>query len=130
MIDEHAAAVLALLQAAGTTYDGKVPTGTVPATTPYILAYFSGSYPDLAFRGVAHTFQLRVTLHCVGGNATAARRVSDRGMGALLDVVPSVAGRSCYPIRFEDSQPPQRDESTGALVMDPIDNYVLRSVPA
>jgi hypothetical protein len=130
MIDEHAAAVLALLQPGGATFDARVPDGTDPRTTPYILAYFSGSYPDLAFRGVVHTFQLRITLHCVGGNATAARRVSDRGMAALLDVVPVVAGRACYPIRFEDSQPPQRDESTGQLVMDQIDSYVLRSVPA
>lgn len=130
MIDEHAAAVLALLNAVTgpqlVVYDGKVPTG---AALPYVLPYFAGGYPDLNFRAVTKTFQLRITLHCVAGNGQAARRVSDRAAAALLDVRPVVAGRTCYPIRWEESQPPQRDESTGALVMDQVDTYLLGSVP-
>ncbi len=134
MIDEHAAAVLALLDAdnaapALIVYDGKVPPGIDVQASPYVLAYFAGSWPDLNFRSVTKTFQLRITLHCVGGNAHAARMVSDRGRAALLDVVATVAGRTCYPIRWEDSQPPQRDESTGSTVMDQIDTYILASVP-
>lgn len=135
MIDEHAAAVLALLDAdnavpALVVYDGKVPTGGITSPTPpYVLAYFSGAWPDLTFTSVTLTFQLRITLHCVGGNAQAARMVSDRGRAALLDVRPTIAGRSCYPIRWDLSLPPRRDETTGSMVMDQVDEYVLSSIP-
>lgn len=135
MIDVHAQAILGLLTAAITNpnkvFDGKVANGTDPSVNPYVLAYFSGSYPDLAFTGTAFTFQLRATLHCVGGNATAARRVSDLAEAALLNVVPTVASRKCFPVRFEeDAQEPLRDEATGAQVVDYIVRYALRSVPA
>lgn len=133
MIDAHAGAVLALLNAAITAprkvYDGKVPADANAATNPYVLAYFDAARPDLSFRGITHTFQLRITCHSVGGNAQAARRVAESVAAALLDVTPTVAGRKCYPIRWEDGTPPQRDETTGVTVMDQIDTYVLRSVP-
>jgi hypothetical protein len=134
VIDEHAAAVLALLDADNTApalvvYDGRVPSGIDPKATPYVLAYFSGGWPDLTFTSITLTFQLRITLHCVGGNAQAARMVSDRGRAALLDVRPTIAGRSCYPIRWDLSLPPGRDETTGSMVMDQVDEYVLSSIP-
>jgi len=56
--------------------------------------------------------------------------VADRVAAALLDAIPVVTGRTCFPIRWEDGAPPQRDEATGSTVMDVIDTYVLRSVPA
>lgn len=135
MIDVHAQAVLDLLTAAivspNKVFDGKVPTGTDPKVNPYVLAYFSGGYPDLAFTGVAFTYQLRATLHCVGGNATAARRVSDLAETALLNVTPTVASRKCFPIRFEeDAQEPLPNEATGSQIVDYVVRYTLRSVPA
>lgn len=132
MLDEHSAAVMALLAAEPllTPYDGVVPPGADPRTMPYVLAYFYGSYPELSFDGTVYDFQLRIVLHCVTGSPKAARMVSDLAAGRLLDVTPTVAGRSCYPIRFEDSTPPQRDESISALVMDQVDTYLLKSVPA
>lgn len=134
MIDEHAAAVLALLDADNTApplvvYDGRVPNGVSVPANPYVLAYFAGGWPDLTFTSVTLTFQLRITLHCVGGNAQAARMVSDRARAALLDVKPTIASRSCYPIRWDLSLPPRRDETTGSMVMDQVDEYVLSSIP-
>jgi hypothetical protein len=134
MIDEHAAAVLALLDAdnaspALNVYDGKVPDGTDPRTSPYVLVYCYSTDPDLDFTGRSYTFTLNVVAHCVGGNAQAARMVADRVRTALVDVTPAVSGRSCYPIRRTESVPPQRDESTGSTVMDQVDTYVLSSVP-
>jgi hypothetical protein len=128
-IDDHAAPVLVLLDAGvtGAVYDGKVPSPAPPV--PYVVAYFSASWPDLSFQGVRNAFQLRMTLHCVAGTARAARMVADEVQSALLDVTPTVAGRACHPIRWEDSAPPQRDESTGVLVMDAIDVYTLLSEP-
>lgn len=136
MIDEHAAAVLALLNAvddvpALVVHDGKVPNGAV---APYVLVYFDDTDPELAdsrpLTGASQRHVLRAICHSVGANATAARMVADRARTALLDVVPTVAGRRCQPIRREDGQPPQRDEDTGTPLFDKIDVYRLESVPA
>lgn len=132
-VKEHADAVLTLLRNAGslTVHDGAVPTGGTP---PYVLLYFGDSDPEAAdsrpLEGTSERFVLRVYAHCVGGNAAAARAVGDRVRSALLDVAPTVAGRACFPMRREDGSPPQRDESTGTLVMDRVDVYRLESVPA
>ncbi|TDB81645.1 DUF3168 domain-containing protein [Micromonospora fluostatini] len=133
MIREHTAAVLALLQGApGTTplvaLDGHVPAGRVP---PYVLVYFADNDPeDRSLEDRQDRYVLWVYCHNVGGNADAARAVATRVRSALLGVVPVVAGRDCWPIRREDGDPPDRDESTGVLVMDQVDVYRLESVPA
>jgi hypothetical protein len=134
VIDEHAAVVLALLDADNAApplnvHDGKVPDGTDPSVSPYVLVYFDSNDPDSDFNAVPYTFTLTATCHCVGGSAKAARMVADRVRVALVGMTPTVAGRSCYPITREPGLPPQRDESTGVLVMDQIDLYTLSSIP-
>lgn len=133
MIDEHAAAVLTLLTAAVTAprklYDGMVPAGIDPRANPYVVVYFDSNDPEFDLRAQPWLFELTATTHSVGGNAQAARQVADIVRTALAGVVPSVSGRACMPIRREPGVPPQRDESTGTLVMDQIDTYVLASVP-
>lgn len=136
MINEHAAAMLALLDAdnsppALVVLDGKVPTGQ---TLPYVLVYFDDTDPELAesrpLTGDSERHVLRAICHSVGANGQAARMVADRVRSALLDVVPTVTGRVCLPIRREDGQPPQRDEQTGTAVFDKVDVYRLESLPA
>lgn len=134
MIDAHASAVLALLDADNAVppllvFDGFVPTGTEPATTPYVVVYFDSGRPDLTFTGITHRFQLRITCHSVAGGAKSARLVAERVAAALLNVTPQVLGRKCWPIRWEQGAPPERHERTGTLVMDQVDVYVLTSVP-
>lgn len=128
MIDEHAAAVLTLIDNATTiqVFDGKVPDASA---VPYVVVYFDSADPEFDLASQAWLFVLSVTVHSVGGNAQAARQVGDVVRSALLAVRPVVSGRSCFPITREDGSPPQRDESTGSLVMDSVDVYVLRSVP-
>lgn len=133
-VDSHAQAYRTLLTAAGlTVHDGKVPDA---APLPYVVLHTVVAHPpadqspdssnlDFASNGV----WARCYLHSVGGNAQAAREVANRVSVALLDVTPTVAGRSCGPIRWEDGQPPQRDETTGVLVMDLVDVYRFLSVP-
>jgi hypothetical protein len=135
VIKEHAAAVLALLDADNAVpplvvYDGVVPSDTDPSLTPYVLVRFSELSPELNFRGVTHTFALRITCHCVGGTDSAVRTVADRVRTALLDVTPTVSGRVCYPIRWEESAARPVQERTGMDVASMILGYVLRSVPA
>jgi hypothetical protein len=133
MCSSSAQAVLTLLNSAVTSprkvFDGKVADGTDPRATPYVLVYFDSNDPEADFRASPWLFELTVTAHCVGGSALAARQVADMVRTALLGVAPSVAGRACWPIVREAGSPPQRDESTGTLIMDQIDVYVLRSVP-
>lgn len=113
--------------------DGLVPVGQLP---PYVVVHFTLWTPDaeLAPDKVALGFDsdvidLRAYCHCVGGNAVAARVVAGRVRTAVLNVTPTVAGRSCFPIRWKDGQPPTRDETTGATVMDLVDIYGFTSVP-
>jgi hypothetical protein len=134
VIDEHAAAVLALLNGipapSPAVYDGKVPDPAPdPRLNPYVLVYTYSTDPEPDFEAKPWQFEMTAVCHCVGGNAQAARMVADLVRTALLGVQPTVVGRSCAPIRRVDSQPPQRDESTGELWMDQIDSYTIRSLP-
>lgn len=128
---------IALLQAdlgppALVVCDGVVPNGTTP---PYVLVYTTvtrpSDDPDNSGDGKTRVWVVRWICHCVGGTATSARAVAQRARTALLDVRPTVAGFSASavgPIRMEgDSQPPQRDETTGALLMDAVETYRLRA---
>jgi hypothetical protein len=126
--DPHVAGYLALLDAAPqTVYREKIPAG---ATRPYFRAYFHIEYPET--ESLEHRSDRAVAwlyLHCVGDNDTAASATAKAGRDVLLDVVPTVTGRTCFPIRLDHSLPPQPDETTGALVMDQVDVYRLESVP-
>lgn len=131
MIDAHAQAVLDLLAGAGlTVHDGVVPAGVDVDAEPYVLPYFDSADPEWTKEAAAWQFEMTVTLHCVGGSAQASRMVADIARDALVAVVPTVAGRTCFPISREiPGRPPQRDESTGRLVMDSVDEYTVRSLP-
>lgn len=115
-----------------TVYDGKVPDPTPDIdANPYVLVYSYVSRPsedpDNSLLGRSGVWVARWICHCVGGNAAAVRAVAQRVRTQLLDVRPTVAGLSCGLIRWEDSQPPQRDETTGVLVMDAVEVYALRA---
>lgn len=133
IIQAHADAYLALLRAdtALTVCDGSVPQGTVP---PYVLVYLADDDPEnpdsRSLVGGSARYLVRAYCHCVGGDQIAARAVAQRVRARLLDVVPVVAGRLCFPIRREYSVPPQPDETTGTVVMDAVSVYRLESVPA
>lgn len=134
-IQAHADTFLELLRADNqlVVHDGAVPKGAAP---PYALVYLTFWTPDgeLAPDKVPLTFDsnvidLRGYVHCAGANPAAARAVTQRVRGALLNMRPAVAGRVCFPIRWKDGSPPQRDETTGVLVMDQTDVYGFTSVP-
>lgn len=137
----HADAILALLAAAApaspplVVYDGAAPADPAEA---YVLVYFATSTPSgTSLTSVHDRAVTRAYCHCVGrtqvpGNAaTAARAVAGRVSNALLNVVPTITDRVCFPIRDDGSDaPPQRQESTGWTVLDRIMVFRLESVPA
>lgn len=138
-VQDHATAFQVLLEHAPPEAPApalEVHMGAVPprAQPPYVVVYLSDSDPEDAdsrpLNGRSERFVMRATCHSVGGNETAALAVAQRVRAALLDVRPTVAGRTCQPIRREDGQPVRRDESTGTVVQDKVDVYRLESVPA
>jgi hypothetical protein len=141
-IQDHADAFLALLRtAAGSpslvVFDGEVDSG---ATAPYALVYLAFETPDGAVEPgkVDLTFNsdvinARAYVHCVGADpqaARAARAVASRVRATVLNKTLTITGRSCFPIRWLEGQPPQRDEDTGPTVMDLVDVYGWTTVPA
>jgi len=132
----HADAMLALLRADQgppplVVLDGRVPPGAVP---PYVLVYFGSADPEDAesrsLAGDSQRHRTRAYAHCVGANAEAARIVADRVRSAWLDVIPTVDGRVCWPIRREEGVQAERDETAGAAAIDLVEVYRLESVPA
>jgi hypothetical protein len=131
----HVDAALTLLRAdAGLTVypDAEGNTPAVRAQR-YVRVYAHIERPRSAegnaldSRSVAWT--TRWYLHCVGPNEPSATAVAMRANRALMDVRPTIAGRSCDLIEQEASNPPTRDESTGAAVFDQVDVYTLRTLP-
>lgn len=121
-----AAAFLALLgsNANLTVVDGDVGVGQEP---PYIVVYTAGG-PDegdnLGRRSNEAT--VRAYCHSVGETAAAARIIAGQAAATIVDQRLTVAGWSCGPIKRELSNPPERDESTGVVVMDQVDVYRWR----
>jgi hypothetical protein len=136
VIQAHADAVLDLLRAAPgspglTVYPddaGVTPSGV---TAPYVRVYIAVERQDgTDLSGQSDLATCRVYAHSVGANDVAARAVAERVADALLDVVPVVADRACWPIRHEANLPPRRDESIGVMFITQSDTYVYSSVPA
>lgn len=131
--EPHRDAVLSLLRAPNAlpapvvAYDDAVPNGTLP---PYVRVYTTVSYPGMEdLTNKSNRAVLRVICHCAGGSSTGAAVVATAVRAVLLDVVPAVAGRACFPIRNEASVTARPDETTGVLVMDQIEVYRFESVP-
>lgn len=138
-VDAHAQAFLTLLDADNTApalvvCDGEVEQGVLP---PYVLAYTSLHVPgadveadktNLNFDSIAA--RGRAICHSVGTTAASARAVSTRVRNALLDVTPTVASRTCGPIRWVDGQDNSRDEGIGTSVFDIVDVYEFTSTPS
>jgi hypothetical protein len=123
---------LALLQTDTSlvTFDGAVSSPT--PSPPYCVVYTTISRPsddlDSAANGRSGVWIVRWIVHSVGANALSSRAVAQRVRTQLLDVRPVIAGLACGVIRMEgDAQPPQRDETTGALVMDSVTTYRLKA---
>jgi hypothetical protein len=131
-----AAAGLDLLRAVDglTVYDGAVPADVlkVRPVRPYVLVDCDVApvaySPDNPIDRVATTmWKVSWYCRCVGADAEAARAVTQMVRTALNDVRPSIEGVSCDQITLADWSPPDRDESTGQLVMSALRVYELNA---
>lgn len=136
--DEHedATAMLELLYAQDdiTTYpaEGGGPT-TVPtgATPPYRSVHFVTEHTPVGERlaSLSSRSITRAFVHHVGANDIAARALLRRTRQAWLDVKPAIAGRSCYPIRHEQTREPQPTEPVAQTTVTITAVYRLESQP-
>jgi len=115
-----------------TVFDGAVanPTPDIKSD-PWVLVYTTISWPTGApgdaLDGLSGSPTVRWICHCVGGNAEAARAVAQRVRTQLLNQRPVIAGLDLGMIRFEQGDPPGRNEMTGELVMDAVVIYRLNA---
>ena len=119
-----AVALLALLGANAnlTVIDGDVPTGQEP---PYVVVYLVGAPKEgdnLNRR--SDEARPRAYIHSVGMTPAAARIIAGQVASTIVDERLTIPGWSCGPIKNELSNPAERDESTGTVVMDQVDTYV------
>jgi hypothetical protein len=106
------------------TYDGAVPSNPTPPP-PYVVVYTTVEWPAEAegdaLDALSGSPTVRWICHCVGGDAKASRAVVQRVRTQLLNKRLVVAGLDVGLIKLEPGvAPPQRDETTGALVMDTV----------
>lgn len=135
----HADAFLGLLHTALdpvpiAVYDGKVPDPLPDIqASPYVVVYFDPGWPvdgaANALDGNAVTYVLRGYCHCVAASMAGVRAVTGQVRAALLNVRPTVTGRTCWPIGWYDGQPANPDESLGHLAVNKVDIYELKTGP-
>lgn len=131
-LDElHTQAGIARLQADSTlVVVADTPIG-VNQAPPYVRVYVHIERPadhhGNKLSGTSDAYVVRWYCHCVGANDTSSRAVAMRVRSALLDYRPTITGRDCGLIRMESSVPPQRDESTGVMVIDTLQIFTMSS---
>lgn len=104
-----------------------VPVGTTP---PYVVVHFTTEDIDGGRLDTKSTrTRTRAYAHCVGANDIAARAVLDKVRAAWLDVVPTISGRNCFPIRAEPTREPFSTEPVAQTTVTITAVFRLETVP-
>lgn len=109
------------------TLQGMVPPGMSP---PYAAVHIAGG-PAVG-ETKDHTSSRMVQyayVHCAAQSRTGCLAVADEVDASVLDVRPVIAGRSSFPIRFEDSRAPGLDETVTPPVWSTVRVYRQESIP-
>lgn len=138
----HAAAILTQLTAAPgvpamVVHDGKVPDAPDPgAVPPYAVVRFTfrkltatESPGTTALDFDSATYRVDATVHSVGRDSRATRGVAMRAETQLLNWTPTVANRSCTPMRQIESVTLEPNEAMGVPVEQQTDIYRFVSQP-
>lgn len=128
MSREHANAVLALAQAIPNinVYDTQAPA---KPPLPYaVLRFDSGQRDRTAITANSNMVTTTVTCTAVGNDRGQSQGVAERVADALVDVRPTVAGRSCSPIEHLDTRPSQMDSQVTPPLFYAVDVFRFVSV--
>lgn len=134
---QHIDAALDLLRADASLTVYPDAEGNVPPATErpdrYVRVYSTIERPRTAdgnaLDGRSVAWTTRWYCHCVGPNEYSAVAVAMRVNRALMDVRPTIPGRSVNMIEQEASNPPTRDETTGTQVQDAVVVYKMVTLP-
>lgn len=125
----HFDAALNLLRADATLRlypDGEGFVPTLPVL-PYIrVHHYISRQPDApgnSLAGLSHSWTVWLYFHCAGETDQSAAAMQMRVRAGLLDVVPTVAGRVCGPLREDQCLPVQKDSTSGRDVYDAVCIY-------
>ena len=131
----HVKAGLDLVEGTGLdVYDGKLPDNVTTLALPWVTAYAVVEWeydgPNTSIRFESSSCVTTWYLRCAAANTTALQAVLGRIRAVLLDVVPVVAGRVCFPIRMVSVQTPGQDNTLGTAVIEATAIYELETRPA
>lgn len=131
MIVEHVEAFAGLIDAvANVTVYADEPVPNTP-TFPYVAVYGNQGVPvEATFDSQSTTVPFTFQTTCVGKTQGQLRALADRVQAALVDVRPTVAGRSCSQLTKVASQPVRLDTSVTPPVFIAVDVWAFTSVPA
>lgn len=133
----HANAGLDLIRAltapALTVYEGVLPPNVTALAPPWVLVYTAIEWPDADENAsIVHESSTCITTwycYCSGTTDTSVLAVTGRVRAALLDVTPTVDGRTCGRISQVSSEPPRPHEGTGTSVLTALSIYELMTRP-
>ncbi|HEX5996949.1 MAG TPA: hypothetical protein VFY84_17540 [Jiangellales bacterium] len=141
LLEDHASAFLTRIAFGGsptlTVYDGKVPDPTPdPEASPYVVVRFvfytqgAAIAPDkVNLIGSDRPLRAEAYTYAVAGGEAASRVIASAVYARLEGFTPTISGRTCFPIRHEDSAPREGSEVTGSYVGTTAHVYQLTSVP-
>lgn len=128
-IESHADWFIDRLTNAGlTVYDGKV-TGE---DEKYVLVRSYRQLPTgetapdkVPFTGASKVTEMRFFCYSVGRTEASARAIAGQVEDAVLDVIPVISNRVCFPVRWTDGSSTPADEQTLTSVHEVVDIYGL-----
>lgn len=124
----HADAILELLEQTGVpVHEGRVPTN---AKLPYNLLFQDdGSGVPTRMVPVSDRLDLRFQVTSVGLDRRGAQHAAQAARDAVLDVRPTVPGRSCWKVTQETAQPLRSDDDVTPPLLYLVAVYAWGSVP-
>lgn len=128
MSREHANAVLALAQAVPNlnVYDTQAPAK--PALPYAVLRFDSGVRGRTNILPTSTAVTMTVTCTAVGVDRGQSQGVAERVADAIVDVRPTVTGRTCSPIEHVDSRPSQMDSAVAPPLFYAVDVFRFLTV--
>ncbi len=129
MIRAHAVAVNTLLGAVVNLVDYDQDSAP-KAAAPFVVARTSGARSRSGLQAVSDEFTSTTTVLAYGKDRNQAQWVLEKAVGALLDVRPTIANRSCSPIEQIYDGGLHRDDEFTPPLQYAIAQFRFISVPA
>lgn len=128
MIRAHATPILALLgEVSGlTVYD---EASAAKAAAPFVVARVSGSRTRPGLTSGSDQFLATITLLAYGKDRYQAQWVAEKAIGALIDVRPSVSGRTSSRIEQVNDAGTHRDDEFTPVLFYTVAQLQFVSIP-